>query len=452
MAEDLQKRCARALLTSSDLEHGQSGVSESAACYRRRRPEASVLYRLLESLYESVKLLWEERFEARCGFWRGLVDAAVARYLDCGVLECGFARVFCDACRYELLVAFSCKGRGLCPSCAAKRGAELAFFLQDEVLAPVRHVQWVFTIPKMLRPYFLHKRELLGELCRAAYETVSELMSAAALTERRLRPGFVAVVQTFNSDLRWNPHIHALVSTGAWSDEGDWIELEGIDARTAELLFRHKVLSLLQKAELIDQRRVELLMSWHHHTGFSVDNSVSVGPEDSHALERLTRYLMRAPVSLKRLSWDEQAGQVHYASRRGHDDPRNASRDDELYDPLELIARVLMHVPEPRRHLVRYFGNYASVVRARQRSEADSGSDVASVEQGEPDSDFEVATRRELRRRWASLIRRIYEVDPLTCQRCGQAMRILSFITERPVVLRILRHLELMPDARGHPC
>ena len=77
---------------------------------------------------------------------------------------------------------------------------------------------------------------------------------------------------------------------------------------------------------------------------------------------------------------------------------------------------------------------------------------MASVEQGEPDSDFEVATRRELRRRWASLIRRIYEVDPLTCQRCGQAMRILSFITERPVVLRILRHLELMPDARGHPC
>jgi hypothetical protein len=111
-----------------------------------------------------------------------------------------------------------------------------------------------------------------------------------------------------------------------------------------------------------------------------------------------------------------------------------------------------MHVPEPRRHLVRYFGNYASVVRARQRSEADSGSDGASAEVSEPASEFEVATRRERRRRWASLIRRIYEVDPLTCSRCGQTMRILSFITERAVILRILRHLKLMPDARGHPC
>ena len=60
-------------------------------------------------------------------------------------------------------MAFSCRGRGLCPSCGAKRAAELAAFLIDEVVEDVGHAQWVFTVPKMLRVYFLYHRELLGE-------------------------------------------------------------------------------------------------------------------------------------------------------------------------------------------------------------------------------------------------------------------------------------------------
>jgi len=83
--------------------------------------------------------------------WRPFTDKAVGGYLDCGVLENGFVRVRCGACHAEFLVAFSCKGRGLCPSCAAKRAAALAAFLREEVLADVAHAQWVFSIPKMLR-------------------------------------------------------------------------------------------------------------------------------------------------------------------------------------------------------------------------------------------------------------------------------------------------------------
>jgi hypothetical protein len=55
--------------------------------YRPRRPEGTPLYRLLESRYEPVKGAWEDRFEDRYGFWRGMVDGAVARYLDCGIFE-----------------------------------------------------------------------------------------------------------------------------------------------------------------------------------------------------------------------------------------------------------------------------------------------------------------------------------------------------------------------------
>jgi hypothetical protein len=66
-------------------------------------------------------------------------------------------------------VKFSCKGRGLCPSCAAKRGAAFGAFLAEEVVEEVGHTHWIFTIPKMLRPYFMHHRELLGRLAGAAH-------------------------------------------------------------------------------------------------------------------------------------------------------------------------------------------------------------------------------------------------------------------------------------------
>ena len=163
-------------------------------------PEAAAetpLYRLLESLYERLKGCWDERFEHRYGFWRGLVDGVVARYLDCGILDHGFARIRCPECKKELLLAFSCKGRGLCPSCGAKRVAAFAAFLPDELLADVGHAQWVFTVPKLLRPYFMHHRELLGPLCSAAWETVRDLMAEAVCEKQGFRPGMVAVVHTF---------------------------------------------------------------------------------------------------------------------------------------------------------------------------------------------------------------------------------------------------------------
>ena len=116
--------------------------------------------------------MWEERFERSHGFWRGFLDDIVARFLDCGLLECGFARVFCDHCKDEYLLPFSCKCRGFCPSCNAKRAAAFVAFLKDELLQDVCHAQWVFSIPKMLRPYFLYHRELLGQLCQAAYEII----------------------------------------------------------------------------------------------------------------------------------------------------------------------------------------------------------------------------------------------------------------------------------------
>jgi dienelactone hydrolase len=84
-----------------------------------------------------------EWFNRRCGFWRGFVDEQVRRYLDCGLFENGFARIRCPDCTEEYMLAFSCKTRELCPSCAAKRSAATAALLAEEVFEEVGHAQWV---------------------------------------------------------------------------------------------------------------------------------------------------------------------------------------------------------------------------------------------------------------------------------------------------------------------
>ena len=148
--------------------------------------------------------------------------------------------------------------------------------LQQKLLADVPHAQWVFSIPKMLRPYFLFHRELLGELARLAYETVREMMTAA-IQEPDARPGMVAVIQTFGASLKWNPHIHAIVTRGVFLDDASWQPVPYVDTHKAELLFRHKLLRLLRNKDLITQERIDLLLSWKN-SGFGVHNHTTVYP------------------------------------------------------------------------------------------------------------------------------------------------------------------------------
>jgi hypothetical protein len=88
-------------------------------------------------------------------------------FLRCGLLEHGFARLWCGSCRRSVLVAFSCRGRSFCPSCEKKKQMLWAEWLRDEVLAEVAHRHVVLTIPRLLRPLFRRRRELLRELARS---------------------------------------------------------------------------------------------------------------------------------------------------------------------------------------------------------------------------------------------------------------------------------------------
>jgi hypothetical protein len=92
------------------------------------------------------------------------VERDFARYLECGVLAHGFARVRCESCKDELLVAFSCKGRGVCPSCSAKRAHVTAMHLVEQVLPHVPFRQWTLAFPHRVRWVLLKDVGLLSDV------------------------------------------------------------------------------------------------------------------------------------------------------------------------------------------------------------------------------------------------------------------------------------------------
>jgi hypothetical protein len=109
------------------------------------------------------------------------------------------------------------------------------------------------------------------------------------------------------------------------------------------------------------------------------------------------------------------------------------------------LARVLIHIPEPNKHLVRFYGAYANRVRSETVASNHSVVDEPEgIEEAPPQ-------RRAMRKRWAELVYRIYEVDPLTCPRCGGKMKLLAFIIDPAVIRRILDHLEHKAPPRAPP-
>ena len=100
--------------------------NRTRALYRPRRARESPLWRLLDEHFEHFRGVYAERYQKRYGFWRPVVERSVEKFLACGDLHEGFARVRCPECRHEFFVAFSCRRRCLCPSCHQKRAILIA--------------------------------------------------------------------------------------------------------------------------------------------------------------------------------------------------------------------------------------------------------------------------------------------------------------------------------------
>ena len=397
--------------------------------YRPHHPERTVLYRVLFHSFDNFLAEYESRFEKEYGYFRPVVKEVVKRYLDCGNPKCGFARIRCPSCGEERLLMFSCRTRGFCPSCHAKRLEEWGDWMRGELLLDVPHRQVVFVIPRMLRIFFKYNRQLLSSLCQAAIQALLKYFQATTGTE--LVPGVVASIQTSGDRINLHPHVHCLLTEGGEDSEGTFHHLAEFEDCLLSEFFKREVFALLLEQELISEALVEKIASWRH-SGFSVHSKVRARTKKE--AERVGKYMIRPLLSLERLSFDEKEGKVCY--RYGKES------EEERMDYLEFVARVTSHIPDKGQVTVRYHGLYANAHRGKVRKMEGGEQKLILIEQEFP---------RIPRRGWAEMIRKVYEVDPLLCPQCRATMKVISFITEYSVVDRIINHLKLSFVAERPP-
>jgi hypothetical protein len=185
--------------------------------------------------------------------------------LRCGILAHEFARARCSSCGYDFLVAFSCKGRGACPSCNAKRMAETAAHLVGHVIPHVPVRQFVLSVPKRLRPYLHHRP-------RTASAVLHILLRALQATLREACP--------------------TAPRTAALTHE----LLEGLQQTVRKRVLRHRV-----RHGLLEPHDAQDMLGWDQGGGFSLNGSVRIEAIDRKGLERLIRYCARPPFALDRL-------------------------------------------------------------------------------------------------------------------------------------------------------
>jgi hypothetical protein len=457
--------------------------------YRRHRPETTTLHRIVREHLETYLALANESDPMGDGV-PDHVEKEFRSYLTCGILAHGFARARCSSCGYDFLVAFSCKGRGACPSCNAKRMAETAAHLVDHVIPHVPVRQWVLSVPKRLRP-FLHHRP------RTATAVLHILLRALRATLREACPtapadasfGAVSFLHRFGSSLNPHFHFHLCVVDGLFEgieDDRDpnptnpntRLRFHEATTLTHELLedlqhtIRSRVLRQFRRHGLLEPHDAEDMLSWDHGGGFSLDGSVRIEATDRAGLERLIRYCARPPFALDRLHLvDGRSDQVLYILPK----PDLAGRTALRLSALEFLDRLATILPPPRIHRHRYHGVFAPNAPLRPLVTARAQEDNALAAQlPDPDPELplrspasppgpekpprqpsDAATPRSSP--WAALLARIYEVFPLVCPTCQSPLTFIAFLTDPEPITQILAHIgeptspPLIHPPRGPP-
>jgi hypothetical protein len=243
---------------------------------------------VLKGHLDEFLAVYDDRFASPRGPLRAMISGAVRKFLKCGILDYGFARIPRPECGDEFLLAHSCKSRCLCPSCQKKGQVEFGEWVAEELLEAVPHRHVVLSVPRRLRLPFRRDRSRLAKLARAAWETVKELLQVAA-GEKDAVPDGVACIQTYGNLLDRHPHAHLLVSWGVFRPDGMFVPVTDVPPKQqSEKLFRLKILRMLKAEGAIDDAVIENLLSWPN-TGFGAHAGLEIAATDAATRENVAR-------------------------------------------------------------------------------------------------------------------------------------------------------------------
>jgi hypothetical protein len=276
----------------------------------------------------------------------------------------------CDSCSFERIAYNSCRNRH-CPKCQSLQRAQWLEKHKRELL-PTPYFHNVFTLPHELNPLARCNKKVVFDILFKSVAQTLQSFGRNPANGLGGKIGFLAVLHTWDQQLREHIHLHCLIPAGALSLDGArWIParknfLFSIDALRE--VFRGKYLHFLQKAfekqELIfpgaiaHLKRPEAFASFIQQLRAKKWVLYSRRPFGSpeNALGYLARYTYRVAIANHRIV-NIQDGHVTfwYRDRRDGDKPKQLTLQAE-----EFIRRFLLHVLPPAFMRIRHFGLLAN--------------------------------------------------------------------------------------------
>ena len=364
----------------------------------------NILQKIFLEHYEEIKYILKPRYS---------VMENIDKMIHCGDPDFGGAMYACDKCGNFKFVPFRCRSR-FCPTCGNMYSIERTTSMSFTFLN-VQHRHCVFTIAEELRPFFLKDRTLLNCLFSAVRSVVLRMFHMKNKT-LLFTPGFICVLHTFGRDLKWNPHIHCLVSEGGIGKNQLWRKMTHFNYRLLRDSFQTALLNELH-ARLGDSfKKVKASIYSHHKNGFYV-HAKPRKCDPSIVSKYIGRYLGRPVIALSRIDgYDGEFVTFHY--HRHEDDKRIT----EKIPVLEFISRLIEHIPEKHFKMIRYYGIYA------RHRDSDKKLNRAIAK--------EKHTFLRSFNRWRDCILLSFGYDPLKCSKCGTTMLFIElYLKRKPVSL-----------------
>lgn len=350
----------------------------------------------------------------------------IDKMIHCGDPSFGGAMYGCPHCGNLKFVPFRCHSR-FCPTCGNKYAMERTTSMSFK-LVNVTHRHCVFTIDKSLREFFLKDRSLLDCLFHSANSVITRMFYKMNKS-KNFTPGFIMVLHTFGRDLKWNPHIHCLISECGYSDDGFWRNVKHFDYTFLRNAFRTALLNEMESKIGSSFKKVKAKCYREHQQGFYVYAKPNLC-DPRIVVKYIGRYLGRPVIATSRIDkYDGEMVTFHY---NRHEDEQYI---EETIPAMEFIQRLIRHIPEKHFKMIRYGGIYA-----RHR---------------EIDSKLYRAISKSKHHiyhsfnQWRTAILSSFGYDPLVCPDCQHRMEFLELYFNHQRVSLEEMYEKVMSKSRG---
>ena len=300
---------------------------------------------------------------------------SIDKFLACRDMSKGFIKFKCPLCPIIHKFPLTCKSK-LCPSCGFKYARIWSQNTMKHILN-IEHRHVLFTIPKECRQFFFYDRKLLSKLSEAVNEIfkfcfhniskknlrknkISKFSKKYFTDSDIVHYGLISIIHTFGRVLKWNPHIHAIVSLGGFNKNFDFRKMRHFNVDTIAGQWKYHVLKIIQNGEYHDskikKKTLELLKNFTGKTKDSSLMSVTVTSTAQRVLSDISEDTSHvSPVAEYKITEIDDDNVTFFFN-----DLANNKKKTYITMPAEkFISQILIHLPPKNFKMVNRYGFYS---------------------------------------------------------------------------------------------